>query len=69
MDQFQGHEHLYLKNQYEKKLNLRDAEAYLRYPSNTKTGGIVSDDKNGTPRYGEETRVKNISIKLWKRIS
>lgn len=29
----------------------------------------ISDGTNGTPRYGEETRVKNISIKLWQRIS
>ena len=69
MDQFQGHEHFYLQNSYENKLNLSNDGAYLRKPYDTKTRGIVPDGKNGTPRFGDETRVKNISIKLWQRIS
>ncbi|MBQ5876181.1 MAG: hypothetical protein IIW71_00110 [Treponema sp.] len=29
----------------------------------------ISDNKNGKPRIGEETRAKNISIKIWQRIA
>ena len=32
-----------------------------------KTGSIVSDDVNGDPRFGKETRGINTTIKVWKR--
>ena len=33
------------------------------------TTGINTDNTNGTPRYGNETRPINITIKMWKRIA
>lgn len=32
-------------------------------------GSPISDDKNGTPRTGSETRSKNATVRLWKRVA
>ena len=73
-DQFQGHEHKLgrgLVNNVENTSGL----GYGGQPTQmygaklSKTDGVQSDDVNGTPRVGNETRGKNLTVRYWKRIS
>ena len=46
-----------------------DPESTRPYDQNLKTKGIITDDINGEPRFGKETRGINTTIKVWRRIS
>ena len=69
MDQMQEHTHTYdrLEKTYRCYHNLYGGTNYVA------TGDFVGDSTGtsnaNSGRSGEETRVKNISIKLWQRIS
>ncbi len=67
LDQFQGHKHKYIRP-YAGTLisNINGTRTGATYGS---TGEILTDGENGEPRYGAETRSKNISVKIWQRIS
>lgn len=69
LDQFQGHEHLY--NIYDTFHLVRAGDLKVPITSlETKiTSNIKPKENCGTPRYGDETRSKNISVKIWQRIS
>ena len=69
MDQFQGHEHRH---------NIRSAWHVVAGGTNhvptedlttSNTYDIIAKRGCDTPRYGDETRSKNLSIKIWQRIS
>ena len=38
-------------------------------PKISNTGRLMSDGTNGEPRITHETRSKNITVRLWKRIN
>lgn len=69
LDQFQGHEHLYTIYKDYHLVN----SGHLKVPIDelrTKiTSNIDPKENCGTPRYGDETRSKNISVKIWQCIS
>lgn len=69
LDQFQGHEHLYTI--FETYHLVRDGQLHVPITSlRTKiTSNIDPKENCGTPRYGDETRSKNISVKIWQCIS
>ena len=69
LDQFQVHEHIY--NTYQDYHLVRDGHlSVLSYNSFHKTTSDIAPKENyEPPRYGDETRPKNISIKIWHRIS
>lgn len=68
MDQFQEHQHTYYGNRWGRNVgdwgNMMSVDAETR-PSTFNITGT----ENNPPRYGTETRSKNISIKIWQRIA
>lgn len=79
MDQIQGHWHN-IAEMLNEKFEYRGGTPWNNCCGYSSQGKIyknyfssvtdaISDSKNGKPRIGEETRAKNISIKIWKRIS
>lgn len=53
-------------------MNGASEDFYNTYPESSngnKTIGIVTDGTNGTPRVGDETRGKNLTVRYWKRIA
>lgn len=69
MDQFQGHEHKYQRKGDWHLVAWGDLEVPVRRLDTYNTFDIVPKENCGTPRYGDETRPKNLSIKIWQRIS
>ena len=63
MDQLQDHTHIdkYVSSNW----NILDGRDFAKTPAS----GTTSTGKMNSGRRGEETRVKNISVQLWQRIS
>lgn len=71
LDQFQGHEHrMYdVSASWDNRNGRRSGDSWIYNPTTKDTGDIINKSNYGTPRYGDETRSKNISVKIWQRIS
>ena len=69
MDQFQGHEHYYQRRSGWHIVFEGNHQVPVLTFETSSTFDIVSKGNCGTPRYGDETRSKNLSIKIWQRIS
>ena len=68
-DTMQGHKHS-LGNAFSKDATPRTLDYNDKNYAGwiTETGSPITDGVNGEPRYGKETRRKNISVRYWKRI-
>ena len=68
-DTMQGHKHS-LGNAFSKDATPRTLDYNDKNYAGwiTETGSPITDGVNGEPRYGKETRSKNISVRYWKRI-
>ena len=69
LDQFQGHEHLYNIFETYHLVRYGDLKVPITSLRTEITSNIKPKEYCGTPRYGDETRSKNISVKIWQRIS
>lgn len=68
MDQFQEHQHTYYGNRWSR--NVGDWGEMMSVDAETRPSTFnVTGTENNPPRYGTETRSKNISIKIWRRIA
>lgn len=66
-DQMQGHKHNIDMFLYKPGGKGPGGEYFDFGP--TETGDPINDGVNGTPRTGKETRSKNATVRLWKRVS
>ena len=68
-DQFQGHEHTIIGCWDNGTQPGQPTYSRPTYQYSSNTSAVVSDTTNGTPRVGNETRGKNLTVRYWKRIS
>ena len=71
LDQFQGHEHrMYdVSASWDNRNGRRTGDSWIYNLQTKDTEDIINKKNYGTPKYGDETRSKNISVKIWQRIS
>ena len=67
MDQFQEHQHTYYGNRWGRTSG--DWGYLLSVDADLMPSFNITGTENNPPRFGTETRSKNISMKIWKRIA